>query len=194
MLHPASGISWLSFFHAHKTQQTFFYFPPLKIAPMLRLTQPHLPLLLYPLVAVVALVVGRMWVAIFVVSLCHRRRRCLCLCWKERRIIGSFTRSPLQRLVQLTHRQREQEKGKEEEEKERKRRWVLRACVARWLRKWIRVLFSAFAFNFFALLHLVFCFAFHAIFPVVVLPVPRCQWCPSLLCTHRLACLPCLTV
>lgn len=38
--------------------------------------------------------------------------------------------------------------------------------------------FRHFAFNFFALLHLVFCFAFHAIFPVVVLPVPRYRWYP----------------
>lgn len=143
--HAASCIRHILVVLFSRTQNSanIFYFPPLKIAPMLRLAQPHLLLLLLRLVAVVALVVGRMWVAIFVVSLCCRRRRCLCLCWKERRIIGSFTRSPSQRLVQLTHRQREQEKGKEEEKE------LLRACVARWLRKWIRVLFSAFCIQFF---------------------------------------------
>lgn len=175
--HVASCIRHILVVLFSRTQNSanIFYFPPLKIAPMLRLTQPRLLLLflLLPLVAVVALVVGRMWVAIFVVSLCRRcrRRRCLCLCWKARRIIGGFTRSPSQRLVRLTHRERELKK--EKEERERKMRRLLCACVARWLRKWIRVLF-------FGILHSIFlpwcisCFVSHftLFFPLLFYPYP----------------------
>lgn len=156
---------------------------------MLRLTQPHLLLLLLRLVAVVALVVGRMWVAIFVVSLCCRRRRCLCLCWKERRIIGSFTRSPSQRLVQLTHRQREQEKGKEEEE-----------MAAPSLR--CKVAAEVDTRPFFGILHSIFlpcctsCFVSHfTLFSLLLFcPYPGTDGTRSLLRTHRLTRLPCLTV
>lgn len=83
--------SWLSFLHAQKISEKnfYFYFSPLKMA--------HAP----PRPARLQLergrrfVVGRMWVAVFVVPAAPLPRCRLSFCCQARRIIAGFTRGRL---------------------------------------------------------------------------------------------------